>query len=69
MIAGTDPVAVDTLGAAVMGIPPEGIKHSRLADERGLETCDLKQIEVLGEPMDRVKKNFRAPLASGFFSA
>ena len=69
VIAGTDPVAVDTVGAAVMGIPPEGVKHLRLADERGLGTCDLKQIEVLGEPIDRVKKNFRTSLASGFFSA
>jgi len=59
VIAGTDPVAVDAVGAAVMGIPPESVKHLRLAEERGLGTCDLKQIEVLGESIEKVKKNFK----------
>lgn len=66
VIAGTDPVAVDAVGAAVMGIPPDSVKHLRLAEERGLGTCDLKQIEILGEPIERVKKNFRTALSSSF---
>jgi uncharacterized protein (DUF362 family) len=64
VVAGTDPVAVDAVGAAVMGIPPEKVKHLRLAEERGLGTCDLKQIEILGEPVEKVKKKFRTSLAS-----
>jgi uncharacterized protein (DUF362 family) len=31
VITGTDPVAVDAVGAAVMGIPPEDVKHLRFA--------------------------------------
>lgn len=64
VVAGTDPVAVDAVGAAVMGIPPEKVKHLRLAEERGLGTCDLKQIEILGEPVEKVEKKFRTSLAS-----
>jgi uncharacterized protein (DUF362 family) len=66
VIAGTDPVAVDAVGAAVMGIPPDKVKHLRLAEERGLGTCDLKQIEILGEPIDKVKKKFRMSFSSRF---
>jgi len=66
VIAGTDPVAVDAVGAAVMSIPPEKVKHLRLAEERGLGTCDLKQIEMLGEPIEKVKKKFRTSFLSKF---
>jgi len=66
VIAGTDPVAVDAVGAAVMGIPPEGVKHLRLAEATGLGTCRLEQIEVLGEPVEKVKRKFRTSSLSRF---
>jgi len=66
VIAGTDPVAVDAVGADVMGIPPESVKHLRLAEERGLGTCNLKEITVLGEPIEKVKKKFGTSLLSRF---
>ena len=66
VIAGIDPVAVDAVGAAVMGIPPEKVKHLHLSEERGLGTCDLKQIEILGEPIEKVKKKFRTSFSSRF---
>jgi uncharacterized protein (DUF362 family) len=59
VLAGTDPVAVDTVGAAVMDIPPESVKHLRLAEESGLGTCHLDRIYVVGEPVEKVKKKFR----------
>jgi uncharacterized protein (DUF362 family) len=59
VIAGTDPVAVDAVGAAVMGISPESVKHLRLAEESGLGTCDLKRIRVVGEPIEKVRKKFK----------
>lgn len=59
VIAGTDPVAVDAVGAAVMGIPPETVKHLRLAEERGLGTCRLERIQILGEPIEKVRRKFR----------
>ncbi len=58
IIAGADPVAVDAVGAAVMGVDPSVVKHLRLAETRGLGTCDLKRIKVLGEPVASVRKTF-----------
>jgi uncharacterized protein (DUF362 family) len=66
VIAGTDPVAVDAVGSAVMGITPEKVKHLRLAEEKGLGTCYLEKIEVLGEPIEKVKRKFRKSLLSRF---
>ncbi len=66
VIAGTDPVAVDAVGSAVMGIKPEGVKHLILAEKKGLGTCHLANIEVLGEPIDGVKRKFHRSLASKF---
>jgi len=66
VIAGADPVAVDAVGAAVMSIPPESVKHLRLAEEKGLGTCNLKEITVLGEPIEKVKKKLRTSFLSRF---
>ncbi len=59
VIAGADPVAVDAVGAAVMGVSPETVEHLRHAEEKGLGTSDLNQIEVIGEPIEKVRKKFR----------
>jgi len=64
VIAGTDPVAVDAVGAAVMGIPPTDVKHLVLAEEKGLGTCTLDEITVLGEPIEKVKRKFRRSFSS-----
>lgn len=64
VIAGTDPVAVDAVGAAVMSITPKNVKHLRLAEKKGLGTCDLEQIEIVGESIESVKKKFRKSLSS-----
>jgi len=64
VIAGTDPVAVDAVGATVMGIEPTEIKHLLLAEKKGLGTCNLEEITVLGEPIEKVKRKFRRSLSS-----
>ena len=68
IIAGTDPVAVDSVGAAVMGIPPNDVKHLQLAQKKGLGTCNLENIIVLGEPIEKVKRKFNRSLTSKFLS-
>jgi len=68
IIAGRDPVAVDAVGAAVMGIPPEGVKHLGLAEEKALGTCDLNQIEIIGEPIENVRKKFKTSILSSFLT-
>jgi len=69
IIAGTDPVAADAVGAAVMGIAPETVKHLLLAEDRHLGTCRLERIEILGEPIEKVRRKFRTSLISRFASA
>jgi len=64
IIAGTDPVAVDAVGAAVMDIAPEDVKHLLMAEKKGLGTCRLANITVLGEPIEAVKRKFRRSLAA-----
>jgi len=68
IIAGRDPVAVDAVGAAVIGIPPEDVKHLSLAEKKGLGTCDLNQIEIIGEPIERVRKKFKRSILSSFLT-
>ncbi len=68
LICGFDPVATDTVGTAVMGfdniratrgIPPfgPGDNHLVLAEQAGLGTCDMARIEVVGEPIAKVRSN------------
>jgi len=68
VIAGTDPVAVDAVGAAVMGIPPTDVKHLLFAEKKGLGTCNLEEITVLGEPIEKVKRKFHRSFSSRLLS-
>ena len=58
VIAGTDIVATDAVGSAVMGVDPGTVGHIKLAEERGLGIADLNEITVIGERIEDVKKNF-----------
>jgi uncharacterized protein (DUF362 family) len=64
VIAGTDPVAVDAVGAAVMGIKPTEVKHLVLAEKKGLGTSNLDKITILGENIEKVKRKFNRSLSS-----
>ena len=59
VIAGLDPVAVDTVGAAVMDFDVKKAEHILLASEKGLGVCDLSRIRVKGEPIEKVKRRFK----------
>lgn len=63
IIAGRDMVATDAVGSAVMGLNPKTVRHIRLAAERGLGVGELKEIEVLGEPIKSVRKRFSRELS------
>lgn len=63
IIAGENMVAVDTVATAVMGIDPESVRYLKIAEERGLGTASLSNIEVLGENIDNVKRKFKIPPA------
>jgi len=64
VIAGIDPVAVDAVGAAVMEIPPTEVKHLILAEKKGLGTCNLEEITVVGESLEKVKRKVHRSFSS-----
>ena len=66
VIAGMDPVAVDTVGAYVMGVAAKDVKHIVYAGKKGLGTHDLAQIEIVGERIDSVRREFKRSLSSKF---
>jgi uncharacterized protein (DUF362 family)/Pyruvate/2-oxoacid:ferredoxin oxidoreductase delta subunit len=47
ILAGTDPVAIDAFGAAIMGFAPHELPMLTAAEAAGLGTADLEQIEIL----------------------
>lgn len=61
VLASTDVYSLDVVGARVMGVPPEEIEYLRLASEQGLVSFDHAYIEVVGEPISRVKRVFKRP--------
>lgn len=61
ILAGANPVAVDAVGAAVMGFTPSGIKHLALAARRGFGTTDLDVIWTRGNEIEQARRSFRPP--------
>jgi uncharacterized protein (DUF362 family) len=57
MLAGTDMVAVDAVGAAAMDMLK--VPHVELAAKHGYGEADLSQIEVRGDAIASVRRHFR----------
>jgi len=60
LLAGADPVAVDAVGAALMGIDPLSVGYLAQAHERGVGCADLDRIELVGDGLDRPARPFQA---------
>jgi uncharacterized protein (DUF362 family) len=70
LIAGTNCVATDSVAMALMGFDPMADRGTppfescdstlRLAEQLGVGTRDLNQIEVLGTPISKARFNFRS---------
>ena len=58
VIAGREALATDAVASAAMGFDPGEIILLRTAQERGLGTLDLNDIEMAGEPIDAVRRRF-----------
>lgn len=59
ILAGTDPVAVDTVGLTFMGFTADEIPHVKLAAESGVGIADLSKIKVVGAVLDDIKMKFK----------
>ncbi len=61
IIAGTDAVATDATACRIMKINPYDIAHIKMAWERGLGEINKEKIEILGERIEDVAKEFSYP--------
>ena len=62
IIAGQNAVAVDAVGATLMGFNPWDLEYLHLAQVKNLGSFDLKKIDIIGESIDRLKYDFSKPL-------
>lgn len=58
-VAGTDPIACDSVMAFMMGFNPLSIGFLALANERKLGVADLESIEILGEDPSEHIRHFK----------
>jgi uncharacterized protein (DUF362 family) len=59
ILAGASAVAVDAVGAAIMGFDPARIMHLQIAVQRGFGTADTEAIWTRGNDIDEAKRPFR----------
>ena len=63
ILAGADMVAVDAVAAACMGLEDVlDVQATRLAAYAGLGVADLNQIQVVGTPIDEIRREFVWPV-------
>jgi uncharacterized protein (DUF362 family) len=58
-LAGTDPLAADSVAARIMGFDPRNILYLRAMGEAGLGQGDPDKITVLGTPLDQCRYHFK----------
>jgi uncharacterized protein (DUF362 family) len=61
IIAGTNPLAADMVGASLMGFGIEEIPTFAWANKAGMKPARLDEIEVRGEKLDSVRRKFARP--------
>ena len=61
VLAGADPVALDTVGTLVMGYDPATVPYLGWAAGAGLGTGDVSQITVRGLRVSQARRDFPAP--------
>lgn len=59
IMAGENPVAVDGVALKIMNIEPERVKYILLAEQLGLGSYHMENIQVLGENLDSFSHVFR----------
>lgn len=61
ILVGRDAVATDAVAAATMGFDPTRVRHLVYSAYYGLGQNDLSQIEIVGAPLNSVRRNFDPP--------
>ncbi|MHC1624625.1 MAG: DUF362 domain-containing protein, partial [Methermicoccaceae archaeon] len=58
VVVGNNMVATDAVGSYLMGVEPSEVPYLVLAEENGLGTCDLSQIDIVGD-IHSLRKEYR----------
>lgn len=58
IIAGTDPVATDAVGARVMGFLPQAVQYLFRLYRRGIGEADVKAMDMRGIPLVQAEETF-----------
>ena len=61
ILAGYDPVAIDSIACQITGINPKDVIHLRMAEKKGLGTMNLDNIKLLGDSVQKVYRKFKKP--------
>jgi uncharacterized protein (DUF362 family) len=61
IIAGTNPLATDMVGANVMGFEPDEVPMFVWANKVGMHPHGMAEIEVRGQALDSVRREFKRP--------
>ena len=61
IIAGEKPLTVDSVSTRIMGFNPENIQHLKYSIPYDLGTMDINRVEICGETIESVQKNFKSP--------
>ncbi|OPY11550.1 MAG: Acetoacetate decarboxylase (ADC) [Syntrophus sp. PtaB.Bin138] len=61
IIAGTNPLATDMVGASVMGFYASAIPSFQWANNAGMQPQQVSQIEIRGAGISDVQRNFKRP--------
>ena len=66
VLASRDTVALDAVACKIIGLDPDRVRTNCFARERGLGTCDLGEIEIVGSGIEDVAvSDFQHPLEAG----
>lgn len=61
VVAGDNPVSVDSVVCNIIGVNPKDIGHITMAADAGLGQMDIRSINLFGERLEDVRKNFALP--------
>jgi uncharacterized protein (DUF362 family)/ferredoxin len=66
IMAGYDPIALDTTVCKIIGINPEKVLYLKHGEDRGLGSMDLTNVEFKGKRPEEVFRKFKMPKSIGF---
>ncbi len=60
ILASSDSVAIDAVSARLMGFDPFSIPYIKMCHEKGLGIGDIREIEIIGEDIEKVNWGFKS---------